>query len=207
LFWESIDRLLHPQAVAEGTMLWVAAAGLAVNLAIAWGLEGNRRDLNLRAAWIHMLGDAASCAAIIAGALVIGRTGWTFIDPSLSILIAGMIVWTAWDIFRDSLNILLEGLPKGLALTDVAGAIREVRGVIDVHDLHIWSLGSESHALSSHVLIEDMPPSESDSILRAIGCVLHERFAIDHSTIQFEHVRCALAEVPCTETHRHVEQA
>jgi len=199
LFWESVDRLLHPQAVAEGTMLWVAAAGLAINLLIVWGLGGHGHDLNIRAAWIHMLGDAASCAAIIVGALVIRNTGWTYIDPALSILIAGMIVWTAWDIFRDSLNILLEGLPKGLTLGDVSGAIRDVRGVIDVHDLHVWSLGSEAHALSCHVLIEDMPPSESDTILHAITGALRKRFEIDHSTIQFEHVRCELADTHCTE--------
>jgi cobalt-zinc-cadmium efflux system protein len=199
LFWESVDRLLHPQAVSESTMLWVAAGGLGMNLLIAWGLNGNPGDLNLRATWLHMLGDAASCAGIIAGALLIRRTGWLFIDPALSILIAGMIVWTAWDIFRDSMNILLEGLPKGLTLGDVSCAIRDVPCVIDVHDLHIWSLGSEAHALSCHVLIEDMPPSESDSILRQIMGVLRERFEIDHSTIQFEHVRCALADAHCTE--------
>jgi cobalt-zinc-cadmium efflux system protein len=159
--------------------------------------------LNLRQAWLHMIGDAASCAAIIVGAIVIGRTGWLPIDPALSILIAGMIVFTAWDIFRDSLNILLEGLPKGLTLDDVACGIREVEGVIDVHDLHVWSLGSEAHALSCHVLIDDMPPSESDSILCQIGETLRHRFAIDHSTVQFEHVRCALADAPCTSLHPH----
>jgi cobalt-zinc-cadmium efflux system protein len=207
LFWESVLRLLHPEPVAEGTMMWVAAAGLAVNLVIAWGLGGHGHDLNLRQAWLHMLGDAASCAAIIAGAIIIRRTGWVPIDPALSILIAGMIVWTAWDIFRDSLNILLEGLPKGLTLDDVACGIREVPGVIDVHDLHVWSLGSEAHALSCHVLIDDMPPSESDSILRQINCALSDRFVIDHSTVQFEHVRCALADNPCTAIHTHRESA
>jgi cobalt-zinc-cadmium efflux system protein len=189
--------------VVEGTMMWVAAAGLVLNLVIAWGLGGHGHDLNLRQAWLHMIGDAASCAAIIVGAIVIARTGWLPIDPALSILIAGMIVFTAWDIFRDSLNILLEGLPKGLTLDDVACGIREVEGVIDVHDLHVWSLGSEAHALSCHVLIDDMPPSESESILCQIGETLRHRFAIDHSTVQFEHVRCALADAPCTSLHPH----
>jgi cobalt-zinc-cadmium efflux system protein len=207
LFWESVNRLLHPEPVVEATMMWVAAAGLAVNLVIAWGLGGHGHDLNLRQAWLHMLGDAASCAAIIVGALIIRSTGWVPIDPALSILIAGMIVWTAWDIFRDSLNILLEGLPKGLTLDDVACGIRDVPGVVDVHDLHVWSLGSEAHALSCHVLIENMPPSESDSILRQINCALSDRFAINHSTVQFEHVRCALADNPCTAVHTHHDSA
>ena len=198
LLYESYQRLRDPEPVAAGVMIWVAAVGLVLNLAIAWGLDSGRADLNLRAAWIHMLGDAASCVGIIAGAVVIHYTGWLAVDPVLSILIGAAIVWTAWDIFKDSLNILLEGLPKGLKLAEVTGAIRQTAGVIDVHDLHIWSLGSEAHALSCHVLIEDMPPSESESILRSVNCVLHDRFDIDHTTIQFEHTRCALAAEPCT---------
>ena len=198
LFYESYQRLLHPQPVAEMTMIVVAAIGLAVNLAIVWGLGGNGGDLNIRAAWIHMVGDAASSAGIIAGAIVIGFTGWHAIDPALSVVIGLAIVWSAWDIIRDSLNILLEGLPKGLKLSDVTAELCHVPGVIDVHDLHIWSLGSQAHALSCHVLIENMPPSESESILNRINGVLCDRFSISHTTVQFEHTRCALAETHCT---------
>jgi cobalt-zinc-cadmium efflux system protein len=198
LFYESIQRFRHPQPVTESVMIWVAALGLALNLAIAWSLDSDRADLNLRAAWVHMLGDAASCLGIILGAALMYLTGWLAIDPILSILIAAAIVWTAWDIFRDSINILLEGLPKGLKLSEVRRAIRQVAGVIDVHDLHIWSLGSEAHALSCHVLIEDMPPSESDSILRNLNGVLGNRFHIHHTTVQFEHARCVLADGSCT---------
>lgn len=203
LFYESSQRLRHPQPVAETTMMIVAAIGLAVNLAIVVGI-GHGHDLNLRAAWLHMLGDAASSAGIIVGAVAIRFTGVWAIDPVLSILIAFGILWSAWGIIQDSLNILLEGLPKGLQLIEVTRELACVGGVIDVHDLHIWSLGSEAHALSCHVLIEDMPPSASDSILRCINTVLCDRFAIHHTTIQFEHVRCALADANCTQTkHRH----
>ena len=197
IIWESYQRFRDPQPIAEGVMMAVAAVGLILNLGIAKGLGGHGNDLNIRAAWIHMVGDAASCVAIIVGALVIRQTGWLSIDPALSILIAGVIVWTAWDIFKDSLNILLEGLPKGLELGRVSGEIRKVEGVVDVHDLHIWSLDAEVHALSCHVLIEDMPPSSSDTILRRINLAMCEQFAIDHTTIQFEHARCALADEPC----------
>jgi len=204
LFYESYRRILHPQPVAENIMIWVAAAGLIMNLAIAWGLAGSGDDINVRAVWIHMLGDAASCVAIIVGAVVIHYTGWLAVDPVLSVLIGAAIIWTAWDIFRDSLNILLEGLPKGLELAEVARQVRTVDGVIDVHDLHIWSLGSEAHALSCHVLIDDMPPSASDTILRCVNRVLAERFEIHHTTVQFEHARCALAEESCTVAkHQH----
>jgi cobalt-zinc-cadmium efflux system protein len=113
----------------------------------------------------------------------------------LSVLIGVLIVWTAWDIIKESLNVLLEGLPRGMQLDEVTGAMRQLDGVIDVHDLHIWSLGSSAHALSCHVLIEDMPPSESNAILQRINDVLC-KFEISHSTVQFEHAKCS--DAPCT---------
>jgi len=197
LFFESYERLRNPRPVVESTMIMVAALGLAINGFIAWRLGGHGHDMNIRAAWIHMMGDALSCVAIIAGGITMHYTGWQAIDPALSILIAAMIIVSAVGIILESLNILLEGLPKGLELEQVTAGMREVDGVIDVHDLHIWSLGSDAHALSCHVLIDDVPPSASDVILRRINHTLGERFAIHHSTIQFEHVRC---EAPCTMT-------
>ena len=148
-------------------MIWVAALGLVVNVAIMFSLHGQKdHDLNVRAAWVHMMGDALGSIAIVAGAFLIHYTGWLRIDPVLSIMIGALIIWTARDIIKESLNILLEGLPSGLELRQVVGAMKTVDGVIDVHDLHIWTLGSNAHALSCHVLIEDMPPSSSDAILQ-----------------------------------------
>ncbi|MEQ1949213.1 MAG: cation diffusion facilitator family transporter [Bryobacteraceae bacterium] len=212
LLYESYIRLLHPEPVNEGIMIVVAAIALVVNLGIAWALGGHgdhHHDLNVRAAWIHQLGDAASCIGIIIGAVVMQYTGWHWIDPVLSILIGLAIIGSAWGILRDSLNILLEGLPKGLDLREVSRALTEVPGVIDVHDLHIWSLGSDSSALSCHILIEEMSPAASDAILKQLNQVLHARFDIHHTTIQFEHVRCVLAEMHCTalETARELEAA
>jgi cobalt-zinc-cadmium efflux system protein len=115
-----------------------------------------------------------------------------------------LVVWSAWDITRESLNILLEGLPRGIHLRDVAGAMRSVEGVLDVHDLHIWSLGSSTHALSCHVLIEDVPPSASDCILQRLNQTLNDRFHISHTTVQFEHVSCAISESGCAiPVHAH----
>jgi cobalt-zinc-cadmium efflux system protein len=144
-----------------------------------------------------MLGDLLGAAAIVIGALVIRATGWVRVDPVLSIAIALLIVWTAWDVTHESLNILLEGLPRGLDLDRVVGSMRDVEGVLDVHDLHIWSLGSSSHALSCHVLIEDMPPSQSDCILRRLNGMLGHDFHLHHTTIQFEHVNCAISDSGC----------
>lgn len=194
LIWESVQRLRAPEPVNSQVMLVVAAIGLVVNLGIAWGVGGHGKDLNMRAAFLHQIGDAASCVGIIIGALVIRATGWLAVDPILSMVMSVFIIWTAWDIFKDSLNILLEGLPKGLNLAEVTREIRGVQRVADVHDLHIWSLGSDASALSCHVVIEDMPTSESELILADVNRVLADRFHIHHATIQFEHRRCAAAD-------------
>jgi cobalt-zinc-cadmium efflux system protein len=198
IFYESIGRLRNPQVVNENIMIVVAAAGLVLNGGIMWALHGaSRDDINVRSAFMHMLGDALGSVGIVIGALVIRSTGWQQIDPVLSIIIALLVVWTAWDIIRESLNILLEGLPRGIRLQEVASGIRDVEGVLDVHDLHIWSLGSSTHALSCHVLIEDVPASASDILLRQLNHMLADRFHISHTTVQFEHVSCAISESGC----------
>jgi cobalt-zinc-cadmium efflux system protein len=166
IFYEAWDRFFHPRHIEEWTMFWVAVAALALNGGIMWGLHRDKdRDINIRAAFVHMLGDAVSSVGIMAGAIAIHFTGLAVIDPVLSVLIGILIVWTAWDIIKESLNVLLEGLPRGMELNEVTGAMRQIDGVIDVHDLHIWSLGSSAHALSCHVLIEDMPPSASTKFI------------------------------------------
>lgn len=192
ILWESYKRWLAPRQVGEETMLVVALLGLAVNAVIMWGLRRERgRDINVRSAWVHMLGDALGSIGIVCGAAAIHYTGWQRIDPALSAAIGLLIIWTAWDVIKESLNILLEGLPRGMSLNQVMDAMREVPDVLDVHDVHIWSLGSSMHALSCHALIADVPPSESESILRQLNEVLAERFHISHTTVQFEHVNCA----------------
>jgi cobalt-zinc-cadmium efflux system protein len=198
ILYESVVRLGNPQTVNETVMIVVACLGLAMNGGIMLALKSaSHGDVNIRGAFIHMLGDALGSIAIIAGALAIRYTGWWQVDPILSILIALLIVWTAWDIIRESLNILLEGLPRGIRLSDVTNAIQTTPGVLDVHDLHIWSLGSSAHALSCHVRIEDVPPSASDIILRKLNGVLEEKFRIAHTTVQFEHVSCAISQTGC----------
>jgi cobalt-zinc-cadmium efflux system protein len=182
----AIHRLYAPVAVQPKLMMYVAAAGVLMNGAIAgllWKFSG---DVNIRSVFLHMLGDTLSTAAVIAGGAAILFTGMYWIDPVLSLIIAGMILWSSVSIVRETLNILLEGTPRTLELTDIRSAIGEVPGVLDVHDLHCWSLGSSSHALASHVCIPEMPVSECTSILDAINCALRDRFRITHTTIQFE---------------------
>jgi cobalt-zinc-cadmium efflux system protein len=207
ILYESVQRFQNPEPVHENIMMAIAGLGLLLNGGIMWGLRTAKNDdLNVRSAFVHMLGDALGSVAIIAGAIAIRYTGWQRIDPALSVAIAILIIWTAWDIVHESLNILLEGLPRGLEYQAVMAAMREVDGVLDVHDLHIWSLGSSTHALSCHALIEDVPPSTSDGILQRLNNMLCERFAIRHTTVQFEHVSCVMSESGCvlpTGSHAH----
>lgn len=207
ILWEAVTRFMHPQPVNDRMMIWVAALALLMNGGIMLALHrGQKGDINIRAAFIHMLGDAVGAVAIIAGAVAISYTGWTYIDPALSIALAGLIIYSAWDIIQESLNILLEGTPKGVDLARVTQAMGKVEGVLDVHDLHIWSLGSSTHALSSHVLIDDMPPSASDGILKRLNARLCD-FGIYHSTIQFEHVPCVMSDTGCQVTARAHDHA
>ena len=198
IFYEGYHRLKAPREVSEGIMIAVAAAGLAVNLGIMLGLRSaSRNDLNIRSASVHMMGDAVSSVGIMGGGILIVWTGRQWIDPALSILIGGLILWTARGIIKESLNILLEGLPRGLRLETVIESLRRVPGVIDVHDVHIWSLASHTHALSCHVMIEDLPPSASESILRSLNEMLERSFQISHTTIQFENVLCEISGSGC----------
>jgi cobalt-zinc-cadmium efflux system protein len=187
LLFEGYQRIVRPEQVASGAMLLVGVVALIVNGGISWGLLGKRSDLNLRAVFIHNLGDALSNVAIIIGAWLIRVSGRTIIDPVLGFLIAGLILWSAMGIISDSVNILMESLPKGMSLESVAAAMLRVDGVKEVHDVHIWSLGSSSQALSCHVHILDMPTSESEQIAHQVREVLAHEFKIHHTTIQFEH--------------------
>jgi cobalt-zinc-cadmium efflux system protein len=184
---EGYERIMQPQPVATGMMLGVGVLALVINAGVALGLARERRDLNLRSVFVHYLGDALSNVGIIVGAWLIQRTGEQLIDPVIAFLIAGLILLSSIGIIADSTNILLEGLPKGMKLEKVASAMLSVEGVREVHDVHIWCLGSDTRALACHVRILDMPTSESETICRRINEVLAAQFDIRHTTIQFEH--------------------
>jgi len=203
---EAIHRFGAPAAVEPHVMMGVAAAGVAMNGVIAAMLWRVSHDVNIRSVFIHMLGDTLSTAAVIVGGAAILMTGRTWIDPALSLGIAALIVWSSIAIVRETLNILLEGTPRGLSLVEIRNTLAQIDGVEDVHDLHVWSLGSNSHALASHVTIADIPPSESNLILDQINTVLRERFRIHHTTLQFEHVVCETAHgclIPVDEPDAH----
>ncbi len=186
IMYESVERLRNPVTVRTGVMLWIAVAALAVNGGITLGLVRGRRDLNLRSILVHTFGDALSNVAIFAGALAIRWTGTNWIDPAIGVAIGGMVLWSGYGILRESAHILLEGLPRHIDLEDVAHAVLKVDGVQEVHDIHIWTLGTELQALSCHVRIPDMHMEESEKILARIRECLARDFHITHTTIQFE---------------------
>ena len=187
---EAVHRLSAPVVVQPRLMMIVAAVGVLMNGAIAALLWGVARDVNLRSAFIHMAGDTLSTAAVIAGGVGILYTGQNWIDPALSLVIAALILWSSIGIVRETLNILLEGTPRGVSLPKIRTDMEAVEGVLNVHDLHIWSLGSNSRALACHVTIADIPPSESACILIKLNHILKDHFHISHTTIQFEHTGC-----------------
>jgi cobalt-zinc-cadmium efflux system protein len=189
---EAVHRLYAPVAVQPRLMMYVAAAGVLMNGVIAALLWRVAKDVNLRSAFIHMAGDTLSTAAVIAGGAGILFTGHNWIDPVLSLIIAALILWSSAGIVRETLNILLEGTPRGIDLNHIRAHMQAISGVLNVHDLHIWCLGSQSRALACHVTIADIPPSESASILDRLNHVLKDHFNICHTTIQFEHENCTI---------------
>ncbi len=191
---EAVHRLSAPVVVQPRLMIEVAAAGVLMNGMIAALLWGVARDVNLRSAFLHMAGDTLSTAAVIAGGFAIQFTGENWIDPALSLIIAGLILWSSLGIVRETLNILLEGTPRGLTLSTMRERMQSLDGVLNVHDLHVWSLGSQSRALSCHVTIDDIPPSESNCILLKLQEMARHEFHIAHTTIQFEHEGCEARE-------------
>jgi len=206
IFYEAYRRIQNPEHVHAGLMIGVAAAGVVMNSVIALLLYRSSRDVNIRSAFLHEIGDTLSTAAVIIGGLVILFTGQYWIDSALSFGIGILILWSGFGIVRETLNILLEGTPRGMKLAQIEAAIRKIEGVNDVHDLHVWSIGSESHALSCHIAIADIPPSVSERILREVRECLHIQFRIDHTTIQFEHVECEVAHgcvIPVGGGHQH----
>lgn len=193
IFYEAVTRMRHPVEVHATVMIWVALAGVIMNGTISWFLFKSAHDVNIRSAFIHQLGDTVSTAAVIVGGWAILWTGQTWIDPALSIGIGCLILWSSLGIIHETLNILLEGTPRGMSVQQIIASLGTVNGVNDVHDVHVWSIGSDMHALACHVRIEDMPLSESDVILRRVREILAAKFHIEHTTIQFEYGLCDVA--------------
>jgi cobalt-zinc-cadmium efflux system protein len=187
IFYEAYDRLLEPVPIATGPLLVIAIIGLVVNLISALILRGAKhQDLNIRGAFFHLLTDTFSSIAVIAGAIVISLTGWTVIDPLLSVGICVVILFWAVKLVWESVDILLEATPRDVDMQEVVEGLRRIPGIRDVHHLHVWSITSGMYALSAHVDVDDLRVSETEKLTQQAEKILKERFNINHTTFQFE---------------------
>ena len=183
---EAIQRIQHPVPVQPFIMFLAAGIGIVVNLIIGFGLLREGDNLNVRAAMLHVFGDVAASAGVIVAGIIILLTGWTIVDPLLSVGIAVLIAVGAWRILRETTDILLEAVPKGLSMPDLVKDMKNVEGIQNVHDLHVWSITNNMYALSCHALIDDLSQSDSSAILHSLNSMLSEKYHIGHATIQFE---------------------
>jgi len=198
IFYTAYRRLVAPPRVASGILIGVGAVGIGVNLATAWMVErGSRSDLNVRSAFLHLMGDVLSSLGAVVAGVVIRLTGLNWIDPLVSLLIGLLILWNAWGIVRASLNILMESTPPDLDVEAMLKDIRAVEGVRGVHDLHVWSLTLSLRTLSAHLVTDDIPISAGAKIQAEVNRILSERYGIGHATLQLECVDCVPADLYC----------
>ena len=187
IFYEATNRLMSPEPVKSLPMLIVAAIGLLVNIVVALIFMRESHDnLNVKSAFLHVLGDALSSAGVIIGGVIMSFTGWYLVDPILSFAIGLVILLGSVRVTREALNILLEGTPKGVNTSEVSDEIKKFGFVKDVHDLHIWSIRSDYAALSAHVLVDAQSIRAMQNTLSSISDMLKEKFGIAHTTIQLE---------------------
>lgn len=199
--YEAIQRFQHPETVTPWLMFVSAAVGIGVNLYIGLGLqkEGSE-NLNVRAAMLHVFGDVGASVAVIVSGVIILLTGWYPADPLLSLVIAVLIARGAWKVLRETVDILMEATPKDLNVAQLVRDVLRVPGVLDVHDLHIWSIAGGMSALSAHVQVQDRPLSACDPLLDQLRTVLQEHYHIAHTTIQFECAGCGPDDLYCALT-------
>lgn len=191
IVYEAVPRLFHPEPIQSGIMMAVAFVGLVVNVAGFFLLRPHsEKNLNIRGALLHVLGDLLSSVAVLVGGLFVWWRGWTWIDPLLSLLIAAVIVSGAVRITREALGILLEFAPADVKAAEVEQMILDQPGVLGLHHLHIWSLSSRRHALSAHLLVDDGLVSANDALLAQLRRLLKKQFSIGHATFQLEHQIC-----------------
>ena len=192
---EAVRRIAHPEPVQGVVVIASALTAIAINAYVVFGLRGHGKNLNIRAALLHVTGDiGASAGVVVAGAIIL-LTGWLYIDPILSLAIAALIAYGAWRIVRETVNLLLEGTPSEVNIGEVTTEISNTEHVISAHDLHVWALSSEEMALSVHVVLEECPLGEAEHVVRDLEGRLCSRFDIGHSTIQVESCH------PCGEIH------
>lgn len=185
IFKEACERFTDPPPVAGAAMLAIAAGGLGVNLAGLWILHEHREaGLNVRGAWLHVLSDALGSVGAMTAGVLIWAFGWMWADPLISVVIAGLVVYSAWRLLAETVAVLMEAAPRGIDVDEVREAMSAVPGVLEVHDLHVWTITSGLESLSAHVVASEA--ADDHQVLSALRRMLHDRFGIHHITIQIE---------------------
>jgi cobalt-zinc-cadmium efflux system protein len=191
IFYQAYNRFMNPPDIQAPIMLVVAAIGLVANICAMLVLRNTTKsNLNLKAAFWHIIGDAVSSLGVIIAAIIIFFTGFQFVDAVIAILIGGIIIWGASGLIKESINVLLEAVPKNIKNEDVVKAIEDIEGVIDIHEMHIWSITTGVNSLSAHIVIEDRMLSDCNNILQSINDMLKYKFDIIHTTLQLECGNC-----------------
>ncbi len=207
IFWEAAQRLGSPQPVQAGLMIGVALVAVAVNGVISlWLHKEAKHDLNVRSAYLHMLGDAASALGVVAAGVVTALTGAAIADPIVSFLIGALILASSWGVLREAVDVLLEAAPRGLNVDEVARALKELPGVHNVHDLHVWTVASGVAACSCHLVVPEQTVRSGQQVCRAAADLMRQRFGVTHSTIQVEVEGCDPNDLYCaiqTAAHDH----
>jgi cobalt-zinc-cadmium efflux system protein len=197
--WEATGRLSHPQPADGGIMIAVAAAAIVMNVVISLWLRSAAKDsLNVRSAYLHMVGDAVSAFGVVIAGIIVLTTRMPLADPVVSFLIGGLILWSSWGILRESAAVLLEGTPRGMDMRAVVDAITRVPGVLDVHDLHVWMVGPGVVACSCHIVVAEQSIRAGQQVLREVVHDVEHRFKITHTTVQVEVEGCEPNDMYCT---------
>jgi len=198
IFYEAWRRFNSPPEVQSGILIGVGLIAVVVNIVTAMLVHrGSNQDLNLRSAFIHLMGDVLSTIGAVIAGIVIYFTGANWLDPLVSVLIGFLILYNAWEILRDSVDILLEAKPRDIDTEDLVDNILGVQGVLGVHDLHIWSITKNLRTMSAHVLTDDLPISEGADIQRQINEIVYQQYHISHATLQLECVDCLPESLYC----------
>jgi cobalt-zinc-cadmium efflux system protein len=198
--WEAMRRFNTPTDVAARTVIWVSLLGIGINAATAsMFMSGRKGDLNIRGAFLHMAADAAISAGVVVAGFAILWTGFHWIDPVVSLLICAVIVWGTWDLLRESVNLAVQGVPKDVDLAEVERCLATLPGIAKIHDLHVWAMSTTETALTAYLVKQD--DRIDDAPLDRIQHELHDRFGIEHITVQFE---CGDCDHSCTQEPEQV---
>lgn len=208
IFVEAWHRFFSPVEVTPLVLIVVGIVAVLVNAGTAWLVhEGSQDDLNMRSAFVHLMGDVFSTMGAVVAGVIILFTGWNWLDPLVSALIGGLILWNAWGILRETVSILLESSPKDVDMDQLVADMLKVEGVIGVHDLHVWSITQSLRTLSAHIVTQDMQISAGAAIQSQVGEMLEDQYDIHHATLQFECVACPGGGLFCGMAHHHEEAA